>query len=93
MGINLGNTGLIEKTNLLSKRHGNLTDQGTNVDKEVKILKKKKLRSATLAESMEDGAYHVDTRGGQGRIDNDSLARLCLGDERAKDTLLFSDEW
>ena len=85
------NTGLIEMANLLSKRHGDLTDHGANVDKEIKILKKK--RSATQAERMEDGTYHVDTGGGQGRVDNDTLARLCLGDERAKETLLFGDEW
>ena len=42
---------------------------------------------------MEDGAYHVDTRGGQSRVDNDTLTRLCLRDERAKETLLFGDEW
>ena len=91
MGINMSNIGLIETANLLSKRHGNLTDHGSNVDKEIEILKK--WRSFTSAESMEDGAYHVDTRGGQSRVDNDTLTRLCLRDERAKETLLFGDEW
>lgn len=42
---------------------------------------------------MMDDAYHVDTRGGQGRVDDDTLTRLCLGDERAKEALLFGDEW
>jgi hypothetical protein len=51
------------------------------------------MASATLAESIEDGAYHVDTRGGQSRVDNDTFTRLCLGDERAKEALLFGDEW
>lgn len=85
------NAGLREMANLLSKRHGDLTDHGTNVDKEIEILKK--MLSATLAKSLRDGAYHVDTRGGQGRVDNDTLTRLCLGDERAKEALLFGDEW
>ena len=39
MGINMSNTGLIETANLLSKRHGNLADHGSNVDKEIEILK------------------------------------------------------
>jgi hypothetical protein len=51
------------------------------------------MRFATLAEIMGDGAYHVDTRGGQGRVDDDTFTRLCLGDERAKEALLFGDEW
>ena len=51
------------------------------------------MRSATLAESMKDGTYHVDTRGGQGRVDNDTLPGLCLGDERAEEALLFGDKW
>ncbi len=51
------------------------------------------MRSATLTESMKDGTYHVDTRGGQGRVDNDTLPGLCLGDERAEEALLFGDKW
>ena len=34
------NTELSETTNLFSKRHGDLTNHCTNIDKEIEILKK-----------------------------------------------------
>lgn len=75
---------------LLGVRHADLTNESTDVDKEIEILREQmSIRSPWLRTNL---AYHVDTRGGECGIDNDALTTLLCADEQFGATVLLSDK-